>query len=98
MALAQVFATPADAEQKRASQETVGHPIAGTKMEEKENFRVQFLHTNSDNELILFTYPSSPSSGRLPPYALGISTFFASIGWLMRAVWPPILISATYAK
>lgn len=23
-----------------------GHPAAGTKMEEKENFRVQFLHTH----------------------------------------------------
>lgn len=35
VALAQLFATPADAEQKRASQETVGHPIAGTKKVEK---------------------------------------------------------------
>ncbi|TPN29152.1 hypothetical protein [Mesorhizobium sp. B1-1-6] len=76
MALAQLFATPADAEQKRASQETVGHPIAGTKMEEKENFRVQFLHTNSDNELILFTYPSSPSWAQWPVYALDFSAFF----------------------
>lgn len=40
-----------------------GGSIVGTKKEEKQNFRVRFLHAVSNNYLILFIYPSSPSIG-----------------------------------
>lgn len=43
-----------------------GYPFAGTKIEEKQNLRVQFLHTSSHNYLILFISLPHPSSGRLP--------------------------------
>lgn len=40
---------------------TFGNSVVRTKKEEKQNFRVRFLHTRSRNRLILFNCPSSPS-------------------------------------
>jgi hypothetical protein len=54
---ANIVARSASSANKKAQQETCRPPHRrneGTKMEEKENFRVQFLHTMSDNYLILF--------------------------------------------
>lgn len=40
----------------RPGKRLIGGSIAGTKMKEKQNFRVHFLHTASHNYLILFIY------------------------------------------
>jgi hypothetical protein len=39
----------------------IGGSFEGTKKEEKQNFRVRFLHTTSRNHLIIFIYLSHPS-------------------------------------
>jgi hypothetical protein len=54
----------ASAAVKRRHTRPAGYPVAGTKMEEKENFRVQFLHTFFHNHLILFIYLAHPSSAQ----------------------------------
>jgi hypothetical protein len=48
----------------RQAKRLIGGSIAGTKLEEKQNFRVQFLHTTSRNYLLLLTCLSHPSWGR----------------------------------
>jgi hypothetical protein len=47
------------AEERQKS--TVGGSFVGTKKEEKQNFRVRFLHTQPNNQLINFIYLPHPS-------------------------------------
>ncbi|MFA6031286.1 MAG: hypothetical protein WC889_00065 [Myxococcota bacterium] len=60
----------------RPCKSLIGRSIAGTKMEEKQNFRVRFLHTVSNNYLILFGYLPHPSWAQRPLYDFGFSAFF----------------------
>lgn len=43
----------------------VGNSVVRTKKDEKQKFRVRFLHTVSHNYLLLLIYPSHPSSPRV---------------------------------
>lgn len=49
---------------KERANRAVGGSVVRTKKEEKQNFRVRFLHTTSRNYLILITYPPHPSWAR----------------------------------
>ncbi|CCV13924.1 hypothetical protein MESS4_610031 [Mesorhizobium sp. STM 4661] len=46
---------------KERPNRALGGSVVGTKKEEKENFRVRFLHTTSRNYLILLIYLPHPS-------------------------------------
>lgn len=88
---------------KERPNRAVGVSVVGTKKEEKQNFRVRFLHTDAHNKLILFMYLPHPSwvlwqallpacrpieVGQIAPLRRLFSLFAASFN--RRLLRPPI--------
>lgn len=71
---------------KRRPKSAVGYSVARTDMDEKENFRVQLLHTNPHKHLILFIYLPHPSLA--PPQVCGVTySFHYLLNVSVRPIW-----------